>query len=280
MHKNTTVLLLGGEGFIGRNLANFFAHSYRCFSVGTQKSLFPQRRDSFIKLDPYKEKIPGKYNIIVHLIDNVVSSEEFFKEEQSLTENILSNTDAHLIVFSSVAVYANPDSPYGVRKRMLEEFYMEYCKEKRMSLTIFRLFNTFGPYQIPFKQGSLIANLLYNFLNKKSTEINDMSAKRDFVYSGDISKFVMCALQNKLVGTFDIASGKIISISETISLLEREILKSSLKIIDKKKKEDLICPPSQVSMALPINIISMREGLGHTLDFYRNNMPIIKKYVD
>lgn len=280
MQERPKLLLVGGEGFIGRNLASFFSEIYDCASVGVEKSLFCERNDTFLKKDPYREKITQRYHSIVHLIDNAVVIEEFMEGEKRLMENIPIDSCCHLVVFSSAVVYVNPDSPYGQRKRMLEDFYTRYCKEHNIHLTIFRLFNTFGAFQIPFRQGSLIANLFYNFLNKKSTEINDMSAKRDFVYAGDIPKFVHYALKNQLLGTHDLASGKLISIGEVVTFLEKNILKESLNIIDKKNKENTVCPHAKGTIAQSIAILPFAEGLKRAFDFYTANMQIIKQYVD
>ena len=182
MDKNRKILILGGEGFIGRNIANFLSGHYDCYSVGIEKSKFDGRKDRFIRKNIYKDRLKNNYAAIIHLIDNPVRGEKFFKEEKKLIKNLELNENNHLIVFSSAAVYANPDSDYGKRKLKLEKIYSDYCKNNGIKLTIFRLFNVFGPYQIPNRQGSLAANTLVNYLNGKTVAINDKKAKRDFKF--------------------------------------------------------------------------------------------------
>jgi UDP-glucose 4-epimerase len=274
------ILFLGGEGFIGRNLATYFSKMNTCFSVGKRKSDFIERTDTFIEADPYKEKIPNGYDVIVHLIDNKVSPDLLIEEENRLAGNVDFNAKNHLIIFSSAVVYANPDSEYGRRKIALEKFYVEYCKKRNIALTIFRTFNVFGPFQIPYRQGGLIANLLYNFLNKKRTEINDIHAQRDFIYSKDIPKFVEYVLKHRLQGTFDLGSGTLVSIKDVLTLLEEKILQDTINIINTNKKEGLTCPPAKSDILKEISATSFEEGLIEMVKFYKNNMNILKKYVD
>ena len=125
-------------------------------------------------------------------------------------KNIGIQKGKHLIVFSSAVVYANPESPYGKRKMLLEKTYEDYCKRHKINLTIFRLFNVYGNYQIPHKQGSLIANIFYNYINHKQIEINDMKAMRDFVCAKDIGEIVKWVIENNFFEKSDIVQQSVI----------------------------------------------------------------------
>lgn len=274
------ILLLGGEGFIGRNLSLYFSKTNKCYSVGRKKSAFLERADTFIQADPYKEKISNTYDVIIHLIDNKVSPDSLLKQERKLVKNVALNSDNHLIVFSSAVVYANPNSEYGRRKRKIEKFYQEYCEKQNIPLTIFRPFNSYGPFQVPYRQGSLAGNLIYNYLNQKSTEINDMDACRDFIYSQDIAKFVEYAIMSKLRGTFDIGSGKLTRIKSLISLLERKIFKDHIDIVYRGVKENIAEQQAKGDLLDSINMVGFEDGLVKTAAFYKDNLSIFKNYVD
>lgn len=272
-------LLLGGEGFIGRNLAEYFSVKNTCLSVGSEKSRFEKRDDVFLSAKPYEQKINHGSNIIIHLIDNKVSSDSFLEQEKKLVENISLGTKHHLIVFSSAVIYANPDSEYGQRKQLLEKFYTEYCMEHGISLTILRLFNTFGPYQVPYRQGSLAGNLIYNALNGKKTEINDREATRDFLYAGDIPKFVEYVIANKIEGTYDIGSGELVSIREFIALLAEKVMEKTLDIsyLDVRELAPSRCAEGDI--VGKIDLTELEAGLKKTVKFYEDNMPIVESYV-
>lgn len=272
------LLFIGGEGFIGRNLAAYFSKENDCTSVGQRPSLFTERRDSYIKANPYRDVIGGEYDVVVHLIDNKVPLSIFESEEQRLVKHFSLRPDGHLVIFSSAVVYANPNSEYGKRKKILEEFYTRYCSEHNITLTIFRPFNIFGPFQMPYRQGSLVANLMCNFLLDKSTEINDMEARRDFMYVADIARFVECALVGKRSGVFDIGSGKLIQIRDLIECLDQNVFPVKGNIVDKHTKEHTPDQPAERTLSLILPMVDFDEGLKRTFAFYRSNIHLLQEY--
>lgn len=271
-------LFIGGEGFIGRNIADYFSRDNECVSVGKRRSPFTKRYDAYYEADPYRDVIDGTYDVVVHLIDNKVSLSEFESEEKKLVEHFTLRPNGHLIVFSSAVVYANPDSEYGKRKRALEEFYTRYCAEHGIVLTIFRPFNIFGPYQMPYRQGSLIANLMCNFLLERNTEISDMDAKRDFMYVADIARFVEHVLVRKQSGVFDIGSGNLLRIRELIDYLDRNVIPIKGKIIDRHLKEQTSDQPAKSTLFSYLPMVDFDEGLKMTLAFYQDNIQLLQEY--
>lgn len=272
------ILFLGGEGFIGRNLISYFSEENECVSVGTSRSPFPVRaQDVFLRKNPYEEEIGGDYDIIVHLIDNKVPADVFCAEEKKLIRNLPVSRKTHFIVFSSAVVYANPHSDYGRRKLSLEAVFSEYCRGRGIPLTILRPFNTFGPFQIPYRQGGLVANLLYNFLSGKSTDINDMDAKRDFIYVADIARYVEYVAFHRKQGTFDIGFGKLFTLRDFISLLERDIFKEKARIVPKDIRECVVNRSAKHMLLETKLLTDIRQGLLETLEFYRRNENVIAK---
>lgn len=282
MEQNSkqSIAILGGEGFIGRNLALHLSNRYKCLSVGVVRSPFLDRKDTFISAHPYEEKVNHQCSVIIHLIDNSrCAIEDFLDEEKKLAENIGLNDKDHLVLFSSAVVYANPESEYGLRKKMLEEFYTEYCRKNDVKLTIVRLFNTLGSFQIPQRPGSLVANIIYNHMVGRASEINDRQSKRDFIYASDIPKFIEYFLENGVTGTLDLGSGKLTSIADIISILESEVLKIPLNIIDKNKTDSIISPRANNQYLSQIPVTDIVTAMSQMVDFYKNNIDTIKKYV-
>lgn len=276
------VLILGGEGFIGRNIVNFLpSDKYECFSVGVQETVFNKnRRDKFISVNPYKEKVGDGYDVIIHLIDNdLMSGDDFESAERDLISNVNISQKNHLILFSSAAVYANPDSDYGKRKIKLEKIYENYCKENRIKLTIFRLFNTYGPYLIPHGLGSLVANIFYSHLNNEEIEINDIEAKRDFIYSADIVEFVDYVILNQVAGKFDLATNQLITVRELLKKIE-EVIGDKLNVRNNNKKDNVICPMAKNDLLDKVEICSLEDGIRETYEFYRKSLLIINRVVN
>ena len=271
-------LFIGGEGFIGRNLSSYFSRDNRCVSVGSHRSLFADRRDEFVQVNPYREVIEGEYDVVVHLIDHKVPLSEFESEEQKLVKNFSIHPNGHLILFSSAIVYSNPHSEYGKRKQRLEDFYTRYCSLHHITLTIFRPFNIFGPYQLPYRQGSLVANLMCNFLWGKSTEINDMEARRDFMYVADIARFVERALVGRYSGVFDVGSGKLVQIRELIEYMDKNVFPIKGNIVDRHIKEYASGHPAERTLSLIMPMVDFDEGLKRTFAFYKTNIHLLEEY--
>ncbi len=276
MNNKKKILILGGEGFIGRNIAKYLPHDYSCFSLGVEKSLFNERNDVFIKGNPYLDTIPDEYDVIIHLIDNAVSQDEFKNQELKLLKNISFSKAGHCILFSSAVIYANPNSDYAKRKILLEDIYKEYCQKNNLSLTIFRLFNIYGEFQMPNKQGSLVANLLTNYIKREITEINDMKTQRDFIFAADMVKFVQFSIENKYCGLTDIATTKLITIKELIDILEKEVIMDKLLIKNNNGQENAICPIANNKLIAQVALVPMIEGLKKTFDFYKTFLSLTK----
>lgn len=278
MNKRKNIIILGGEGFVGRNLANYLCIKNNCFSLGLNKSPFSVNRvDEFLKINPYKEKIKQDYDVVIHLIDNKTDDIDYFRaEELKLVNNLKINKNKHLILFSSAVVYANPDSEYGKRKTELESIYTNFCNDNNIGLTIFRLFNTYGPYLLPDRQGSLISNIIVNHLNNKTTIIKDINAERDFIFSKDIGKFVEYVILNKRYGIFDLSSNKLTSIDK----IHKEvgyIVGENLKIDNLSEIEEVKSPSGNNILVDNIKLTSIGDGLKESIVFYRNNLDLINK---
>lgn len=274
MVSKKKILILGGEGFIGRNLSDVLSKGFKCFSIGLEKSIFPGSKAEFINIDPYKEKVSGHYDIVIQLIDNHVQLSDIKKTEKKILDNLDLISPEHIIVFSSASIYMFPDSEYAKRKLLMEKIYKKYCHEKRIGLSILRLFNIFGPYQLPNKQGSLVANILYNYYAKKPIEINDLQAKRDFIYSKDMAKCVEAVIKKRLFGTDDLATNKMTTIEELLTETN-QLLPKEIKIINKDNKEKEICPNAKSLIINEIGPMPMRQSLEKTIDFYKNNWKLI-----
>lgn len=274
MTNKKKVLILGGEGFIGRNLSDVLSNDFDCFSVGLEKSIFSGSKARFVCVDPYKEKISGHYEVVIHLIDNGIQFSSIKKNEKKIFNNLDSILPEHIIFFSSSSIYAFPDSEYAKRKILMEKIYQKYCQERQIGLSVLRLFNIFGPYQIPNRRGSLVANLLYKYFVKEFVEINDLYAKRDFIYSQDMAKCVGQVIKKKLFGTDDLATNKMTTIDDLITTLN-DVLPSKIQIIDKKNHEKAICPSAKSRVICQIQPLPIEQSLKATANFYKDNLKII-----
>ncbi len=289
MSNKTKILLLGGEGFIGRNISDLLARDYDCFSVGRSKPIFPGSRAQFIAADPYKETISGRYDVVIQLSDKSLqldaSSSVGLPDIEKAEKRILKNLDLimpkQVIFFSTANVYLSPDSKYARAKLLIEDIYRKYCQKKHIGLSILRLFNIFGPYQLPYakgtkkyKRGSLVAKIIYSYFAKEPIEINDLNAQRDFIYSLDMAKCIQVIIERKLFGIDDLATNKMITIGELLSKINL-FLPQDIKFTDKNINEET-CPAADSRVIKLIRPSELEKSLEKTVNFYKNNWPLIK----
>mgnify|MGYP001559619444 CR=1 FL=1 len=276
MVKNRKILILGGEGFIGRNLSDVLSADFDCYSLDHRKSLFPGSKTHFLNIDPYNKRIKDHYDVVIVLIDNPVPLEEVEKTEQGILTNLDLISPEQIIVFSSASTYVLPNSEYAKRKLLIEEIYKKYAKNRKVGLSILRLFNIFGPYQIPDRKGSLVANLFFKYYAKESVEINDFSAERDLIYSPDMAQCVKEVIRKKLFGTDDLATNEMTTIEELVVKIN-QFIPDKIKIINKNIKEKETSPSASSHIVKRIKLTPMAQSLKKTADFYQENWRIIKE---
>ena len=263
------VLLLGGEGFIGRNLVAELSQDHNCFSGGKEKSIWQGREDVFVHIDPYTHMPPGRYDTIIHLIDHAIALSGFAEAEQRLVDAMRLQPQTHLIVISSSVLYTQPDSAYANRKQLLEDVYTVFCTQNHIPLTIVRLFNVYGPFQYPYRPGSLVANLFVGYLHQKLVQVRDMDAERDFIYAPDAARIIGDIIRRRILGTFDVGTTKLTSLTTLIDILERDILDDRLLVESMKDREVFSCPPAKNHIELTAAPTSLTDGLRHTYEFYK-----------
>ena len=183
-----------------------------------------------------------------------------------------------MIVASSAAVYGdsteipiteklstNPISPYGKSKLYAEMAIKKICKEKSFEYIIFRMFNVYGKGQNKQYAG-VITKFLENISQDKPLVIyGNGEPTRDFVSIHDVVEAFYCATQSNKNGTYNIASGKSISIKS----LAKEILEICNKkdkiTFEKEKQGDIKFSSCDISFAqkeLGFNPrVKLRDGL-------------------
>ncbi|MDR2766236.1 MAG: NAD-dependent epimerase/dehydratase family protein [Holosporaceae bacterium] len=258
------VLLLGGEGFIGRNIMDSLSQRFECVSTARRPSPFRENLDNYVKKDVYKDGISKLFDVYIHLIDAKID----MNQELRLLEQM---GGGHVILFSSAVVYANPTSAYGRRKLALEGIYEKHCR----NLTVLRLFNVYGKYQMPSSPGGLVASILHNHINGIPTQINDMDVERDFMFAGDVGRRLESIIEDRPTGSHDLATGKMHSLRELCRIVEG-VVSGKLKITE-LGTADVRCPPAEKMIPCNGNYIPLESGLKMTLDFFKKNNDLMKK---
>jgi nucleoside-diphosphate-sugar epimerase len=138
-----------------------------------------------------------------------------------------------LIYFSSAAIYGTPkylpidenhpcepDSPYGVSKLAGEKDVLCMSRISNFRAVCFRPFNVYGKNQRFDAYGNVIPIFFQKIFNNESINIyGDGEQTRDFINVKDIVKAVIHSLENDIIGIFNLATGKSITINQLVEYL-------------------------------------------------------------
>ncbi|MEH2349204.1 MAG: NAD-dependent epimerase/dehydratase family protein [Nostoc sp.] len=222
-------LVTGGAGFIGSHLTEqLLSEGHRVtvvdnLTTGRLQNLPKHPRLKFLQKDilicqpeDFTEKIDG----VVHLA--AISS---------VTESLCRPLDAHhnnlsatlaviqlcqalaipkLVFASSASVYGNltelpiseeqktsPLSPYGLQKLVSEQYASLFAKQLGFSFIGLRIFNVFGPRQVPDSSYSGVISRFVDTMQRglPITIYGDGTQTRDFIYVKDVVRAFSQALK-------------------------------------------------------------------------------------
>ncbi len=144
-----------------------------------------------------------------------------------------------LVFASSAAVYGNPTqlpiseaqltspiSPYGLQKLVSEQYASLFAKHIGFSFIGLRLFNVFGPRQLPNSQYSGVISIFSSAMQQglPLTIYGDGTQTRDFIYVKDVANGFTKALTIPLTPSssliFNLGTGKATSLIQLVNLLK------------------------------------------------------------
>lgn len=255
------VMLIGGFGFIGKNLIENMYYDYEIIIVDRYiDNYFTEKYNNinFYEYDFFKDNkikdimLRENPNYIINLI-SIVSAERkmgIFNELIKANLNILLNLYEasrelkklkFFLQFGSGEEYGNiaapfketdresPNSPYALAKQITTNTAIMLNKNYNFPIGVVRPGNLFGKYQ---PNDKFIPYIINQFYCNQKIETTPGQQKRDFIYAPDFAKGINLALINykKLVGEiFNLSSGQSISLKEII-LFCKEYTQSNSQI--------------------------------------------------
>ena len=279
------VLVIGGAGFIGKYLVKSLIENgnvitiFDNFSNSSKKSIShlidigaKVIEGDITKPDEISDAVKDQ-EIIIHLAakisvqESIRNPSETFQVNVDGTKNVLvaceKNGVKKIIIASSAAVYGkslpdiklteesktNPISPYGESKVKMEQMIKNFIPEHDINCIILRFFNIYGVGQSDEYAG-VITKFIKRITQNKPLEIfGDGLQTRDFVSVYDVINSIQNAISNDKNGTYNIATGKSITIR---SLAKQMILLSGKKLEIKfapSKKGEIKHSQADISLA-------------------------------
>jgi UDP-glucose 4-epimerase len=235
------ILITGGAGFIGHNLALYLKNSgYNVIALdnlerSTNRALLKLKE---LEIPLIKCDVRDKYelkpliedsNIVIHMAAYISVDESFEKPQEYIVNNVggtvtVAKTcleyNKPLIYISSAAVYGNPlktpisenhplnpISPYGLSK-LMGELIVEFYGKLGLNYIILRPFNVYGPGQSDTYAGVITKFTTRACRGEPLIIYGDGLQTRDFIHVNDFSKLVELVIEKTPYGeVFNAGSG-------------------------------------------------------------------------
>ena len=253
-------LITGGCGFIGQHLAKELLKS-NCkvdlIDLPNKKSSIISNNLRFLKGDVSKneifKKLKKKYDIAFHLAAQTSSRLSEINNKNDINNNILGSLNfcewakktrpGRVVFTSSMAVYGdskkkfkednicNPKSIYGMSKLYSEKLFQRLMMQK-IKVTIFRLFNIYGPGQDlnNLFQGMFSIYLAQALKKNKIDVTGSLNRYRDFVYIDDTVKGLLINPRYKKNWLMNLGTGKKTYVKQVIKIIKGIISNQKIKI--------------------------------------------------
>lgn len=254
MINNSTILVTGGAGAIGRHLVNELAYHKRNNRIivldnlasGHLDHVFQLKNVDFINASILDDDVlhwlfslhPVDY--VFHLAANFANQNSVLYPRRDLEINSLGTLKLlqysqeaavkRFVYTSSSCVYGNkswqndedtaefePETPYAISK-LGGEFYVSFFyRFWKLPTVVARIFNSYGPGEYPGLLRNVITNFFWAALNEEPLLITGSGQEtRDFTFVTDVVKgLLLCSVNEKAIGQiFNIGTAKETSIRE------------------------------------------------------------------
>ena len=307
MAEPTKVLVTGGAGFIGAHLvAGLLQSDYAVavvdnLSTGQLRNLNHQA--TFYHAELNDDRIDQilqreRPEIVFHLAAQSSVRQSALNPVADAGSNILGTirlisaaaaAGVDKVIYSSTggAIYGDPDTipcdeatpvnpltPYGLSKRVGEQYLELFHRVYGLDYTILRYANVYGPGQNPHGEAGVVAIFAGMMTEGKRPQIyGNGLQERDFVFVSDVVDANLAAVRRGNGGTYNIGAGEPVSVAQIYALLQEltgfeeppvyrprragEVLKIALD--SGRAARELNWQPQ----------ITLAEGLRRTVDYVR-----------
>jgi len=326
------VLITGGLGFIGSNLAKhllskgFLVDIVDDMSSGNLESIygidfrtipvnFLQKYQDEKEVSDNKEMLvitgdfshrhvlsriaDNRYQLVFHLaaiprvgysVENPVETSEInVMRTIKLLTACVGNVN-RFIFSSSSAIYGDveqnfpsceegledPNSPYALQKKVIEEYCSLYSKLYKLETVSLRYFNVFGPGQLGNNSYATAVSSWANCISEKKPlrSDGDGTQSRDLIFVSDVchANFLAATSNKKMMGEiYNVGTGKSYSNNQILRMLEEkcgryQVINAALRQGDVKHTQANI---TKIQQDLNFNpSIDFENGLEKTLQWW------------
>lgn len=302
------VLITGGAGFIGHNVALHLLS--RGYDVVVLDNLERASRWALERLEGHGIRIVKHdvrhpidlrgFDVVIHCAAYVDVEESFSKPAEYFYNNVVgtasiakasSDSGSIFIYISSASVYGDPKvipipedhvirpiSPYGASKAMGEEVVKLYSRIYGLKYVTLRLFNVYGPGQNPSYAGVIARFVESASMGRPPTIYGDGSQTRDFIHVLDVARAIELAIERRPLGeVINIGSGRSISILELAKTVMRLAGIEGGPVFERRRPGDIMHSCADIRKARELlgfePRISLEDGINELLVMMKHSQP-------
>jgi len=303
------VLITGGAGFIGSNVARLFVE--KGFEVRVVDNLSTGYKKNIETLDvrffqgdirdaSLMKQACENVNIVIHMAASVGRQKSLDNPQEDAEVNLIGTTTAleesrkagvkTVVYSSSAAIFGeladtpipeghpqNADSPYGVSKLAGEKQVLCYAGLYGLKTVCLRYFNVFGVNQRFDAYGNVIPIFAKRIFSRQPLTIyGDGEQTRDFVNVKDVAMAnYLAATASPGTGVYNVGTGFSVTINYLAQrMIEMSGLKSEIKYAPARPADVRHCRADITKAQRELGFTpstGMENGLSAYLDWYRAN---------
>jgi len=301
------ILVTGGAGFIGSHITEAYINSGHEVSVldnlsSGSRDFIPDSARFYEMdiLDPELDKIlqKEKFDAINHHAAQISvtrsvrdplydAKTNIFGTLHLLKKAVESGVAKFIFASTGGAIYGNqekfpadethpcsPYSPYGISKYSTERYVRFFIQNHKLSGTILRYSNVYGPRQDPDGEAGVVAIFCKRILREEALIIyGDGEQTRDFLSVHDVVTANEIALKPECQGIFNIGFGKETTVNQLAEILNQISNKNTAiqyaPARPGEQRRSCIDPEKFISSFSWQSEINLEQGLRDTFEYFK-----------
>jgi len=180
-------------------------------------------------------------------------------------------------VMSETSEVGGFDTPYALTKYLGEKYFELYGHLDELNYSIVRIFNSYGPYELPGKYRNVIPNFLKLAMDRETLPIlGTGNETRDFTYVKDIAEGILLALITPEAKgeIFNLGNGKETSIIDLANAINQITGSSAgVEFLERRNWDHVTKRLSNIDKARAIlnysPKVSFENGLANTYEWIK-----------